>query len=87
MCLPLPQRKRYGGEVERIKAEFSRMRKTTKLCVHTLYAGCHRGIEDAVPVDIGGGKIDIVPGVTMREVSGIPNGHSSNYNSKDGQDK
>jgi hypothetical protein len=87
MCLPLSQRKRDGGQVERIEAEFSRMGKATQLCVQTLYAGCHRGIEDAVPIDIGGGKVDIVPGITMREVSGTPYGHSANYNSEAGQDK
>jgi hypothetical protein len=44
MCLPLPQRKRDGGQVERIEAEFSRMRKATKLCVQTLYAQHQRSI-------------------------------------------
>src|ERR1017187_2587505 len=87
MCLPLPQRKRDGGQVKRIEAEFSRMRKATKLCIQTLYAGCHRDVEDAVPVNIGGGKVDIVPGIAVREVSVTPDGHSANYNSKARQDK
>jgi hypothetical protein len=63
------------------------MRKATKLCVQTLYADCHRDIEDAVPVNIGGGKVDIVPGITMREVSVTPGGHSANYHSEAGQNK